>query len=63
MGWLSTSERVFLAALCGFYNGDWGAELLREYCRGYECPGDIANRLDLDELQIITDLMLSHTGW
>lgn len=63
IGVLSTGEKVFLATLCSFYNGDWGHQLIEEHGQGYVSVGDIANRLELDESHIITQLMLNHTGW
>lgn len=61
MGYASTGERLFIAVLCSFYNGDDGAEFCEEL--GFRGIGDIAHRLELDQLKIITELMSYHTGW
>ena len=57
----SVGEGVFIGAVCSFYNGKWGAGI--SDCFGYHGIGDIANRLDLDYLEVIIELTLSHTGW
>lgn len=61
MGYASTGERLFIAVLYSFYNSDDGAEFCEEL--GYRGIGDIANRLELDQLKIITELMCNHTSW
>ncbi len=57
----SVSQGVFIGALVSFYNGDTGAAILARF--GHTGLGDIANRLELGQLLIITRLMLNHTGW
>jgi len=57
----SVGEGVFIGAVCSFYNGDWGLDLGKSH--GYAALGDIAGRLDLDQLEVVTELMLNHTGW
>lgn len=57
----SVGQGIFIGAVVSFFNGDWGADICSGF--GYSGIGDIANRLDLNELEIIIDLMLSHTGW
>lgn len=57
----SIGEGVFIGAVCSFYNGDWGLSLGK--CHGYTALGDIANRLDLEQVEVLTELMLNHTGW
>ena len=57
----SIGEGVFIAAVCSFYNGDWGQDLGK--CFGYTSVGDIAARLDLEQLEVLAELMLNHTGW
>jgi len=64
IGVLSTGEAVFLASVCSFYNGEWSQELFEKNgLNGYASIGDTANKLDLDRLEIITELMKNHTGW
>ena len=61
MGYASTGERLFVAVLYSFYNSDDGAEFCEEL--GFRGIGDMANRLELDQLKIIIELMCNHTGW
>ena len=61
LGVCSVGEGVFIGAVMSFYNGDWGAEICTGF--GYSGIGDIANRLDLELLTIIQELMINHTGW
>lgn len=61
LGVCSVGEGVFIGAVVSFYNGDWGAEICSGF--GYCGLGDIANRLDLELLDIIHELMINHTGW
>ena len=63
IGPLSTSQRVFLAAICSFYNGEWGKNLPDTHGDGCDSIGDVANRLDRDQVDILTALMNYHTGW
>jgi hypothetical protein len=57
----SVSEGVFIGALVTFYNNELGAEILERFC--YSGIGGIANRLELAQVEVITRLMLNHTGW
>ena len=57
----SIGQGVFIGAVVSFFNSDWGADICNGF--GYSGLGDIAHRLELNELKIITELMLSHTGW
>lgn len=57
----STGEALFIAVLYSFYNGDDGAAMYQEL--GYRGLGDIAHRLEYEQLQIVTELMRHHTGW
>lgn len=61
MGYASTGERLFVAVLYSFYNSDDGAVFCEEI--GFRGIGDIAKRLEQDQLKIITELMCHHTGW
>ena len=61
LGVCSVGQGLFIGAVVSFFNGDWGAEICSGF--GYSGIGDIANRLDLVELEIIAELMMSHTGW
>ena len=57
----SVGQGVFIGAVISFFNGDWGSEICSGF--GYSGIGDVANRLELNELEIVVELMLSHTGW
>lgn len=61
LGVCSTGEGIFIGAVISFYNGDWGADVCQGF--GYSGIGDIANRLDLELVKILNQLMLYHTGW
>jgi len=61
LGVCSIGQGIFIGAVVSFFNGDWGADICSGF--GYSGIGDVANRLDLDELEIVVELMLSHTGW
>ena len=57
----SVGEAVFIGAVMSFYNDKWGAGICDAF--GHHGVGGAANRLDLDELEIVMELMSSHTGW
>jgi len=57
----SAGEGVFIGTVMSFYNDKWGAEICDAF--GHHGVGGAANRLDLDELEIVMELMSSHTGW
>jgi len=57
----SIGEGVFMAAVLSFYNSEISEPFMTEF--GMCGIGDISGRLDLDEIEIITRLMLNHTGW
>jgi len=57
----SICEGVFIAVVCSFFNGDWGLSMGKGF--DYVAMGDIAKRLDLEQLEVLTALMMSHTGW
>ena len=57
----SVGEGVFMAAVISFYNGETGENFMHQF--QMFGLGDIAGRLDLDEVDIITRLMFNHTGW
>jgi len=61
LGLCSVGEGVFMAAVLSFYN----SEISENFMHHYQMfgIGDVANRLDLDEADIISRLMLNHTGW
>jgi len=56
----SIGEGVFIGAVMSFYNDKWGAGICDAF--GHHGVGGAANRLDLDELEIVMELMSSHTG-
>jgi len=57
----SIGEGIFIGAVMSFFNGKWGAGICN--CFGCHGIGDAANRLELGELEIVIELMSSHTGW
>ena len=61
---LSSTERVFLAAMVSFYNDLTGGRLLQRAV-GSKSVGmaDIASALDEARRQVIADLLLSYRGW
>ncbi len=61
LGVASTGEALFITVLYSFYNSQEGEKMVQEM--GYNGLGDIANRLEHDQLDIVTDLMRYHTGW
>lgn len=61
MGWLSSGEAVFLAAMYSFYNSRAGGEMLASL--GVTAPGDIAASLDASRRHVIADLLVSYAGW
>lgn len=61
LGTCSVGEGIFLGAMVSFYNGQTGHEILSGY--GIYGLGDVAKRMDLIELKILTALMVNHTGW
>ena len=61
LGWLSSGEAAFLAALYSFYNPDVGAEMLAKLGAG--SVGQLAATLDPARRQIIADLLISYAGW
>lgn len=61
-GVLSHGERVFLYALCGFFNDEWGRELFAHYGETGQ-PIELARILDPDRRHIIADLLIHYRGW
>ena len=61
-GALSHGERVFLYALCAFFNREWAAELAARYGETGNV-GELAVHLDSMRLQVITQLLTSYRGW
>lgn len=61
LGVCSVGQGIFIGAVISFFNGDWGADICSGF--GFSGIGDVANRLDLNELEIVVELMLNHTGW
>ncbi|WP_338807022.1 hypothetical protein V8U11_08150 [Pseudomonas chlororaphis] len=60
LGFMSSGERMFLAAMVSFYNSRKGATLLRR--SGFEGLADLSG-LDLQRRQVIADLVLHYDGW
>ena len=57
----SVGEGVFIGVIISFFNDQWGSSICDSF--GYHGVGGAANRLELDELDIVIELMNSHTGW
>ena len=57
----SVGEGVLIGAVVSFYNPDWGNSILE----GFDYPGlaGVANRLELQEMKVVTELMMNYTGW
>lgn len=60
LGVLSSGERLFLAALCSFYNAREGGALLG-HC-DFHGLADLGG-LDLQRRRVIADLLLNYDGW
>jgi len=61
IGVLSGGEAALLAAMCSFYNSEWGGQLLQDL--GIQGLADLSAKLDLPENRIVADLMINYTGW
>jgi len=61
LGWLSSGEAVFLAAMYSFYNADAGGKMLKR--RRVNGLADVAASLDEPRRQVIADLLVSYAGW
>ena len=61
IGTLSHGEAALLAAMCSFYNSEWGGELLRQV--GVNGLADLAAKLDHDAICVVSGLLESYTGW
>lgn len=61
LGTCSVGEGIFMGIVYSFYNSDDSEQFLHAF--DMHGLGDVARRLDLDELDIVTRLMLNHTGW
>jgi hypothetical protein len=61
IGVLSGGEAALLAAMCSFYNAEWGGKLMNDI--GIYGMADVSAKLDLNSRRIIADLMLNYTGW
>jgi hypothetical protein len=61
---MSSTERIFIAAMVSFYNDSLGGRLLQR-AGGSKSIGmaDIASSLDERRRRVIADLMLSYCGW
>lgn len=60
-GVASTGEALFVAVLYSFYNSKESEKMLQD--QGFHGLGDIANRLEHEQIEIVTDLIRYHTGW
>lgn len=60
IGVMSSGEKVFLAALVGFYNADEGGRLFKRV--GVQGLSDLGG-LDLKRRTIIAALILNYNGW
>ncbi len=61
IGVLSGGEAALLAAMCSYYNAEWGGQLMQDL--GLQGLADLSATLDLRGNRIIADLMLNYTGW
>jgi hypothetical protein len=61
LGWLSSGEAVFLAAMYSFYNADMGGQMLATL--GVGGVGGVAARLDDKRRRVIAALLVSYGGW
>ena len=57
----SRGEAAFLAAMCSFYNAEWGQSLLVR--AGFPNLCDLASKLDEPHAGIIAELFLNYPGW
>jgi len=57
----SRGEAAFLAALCSFFNSQWGQALLER--AGYPNLCDLAATLDAERSAVIAELFLNYQGW
>lgn len=57
----SRGEAAFLAAMCSFYNAEWGQSLLVR--AGFPNLCDLASKLDEPHTGIIAELFLNYPGW
>jgi hypothetical protein len=61
IGWLSSGEAVFLAAMYTFYNADTGGKMLRQL--RVNGLADLSAKLDEPRLRVIAALLVSYAGW
>jgi len=61
IGVLSGGEAALLAAMCSFYNAEWGGKLMLD--GGLLGLADLSGKLDLQGNRVIAELMLNYTGW
>lgn len=60
-GKASTWTRAFLAAMCSFYNSEWGAGMLKRLKVG--SIGELAQGLDGERRSVLAALLVSYRGW
>lgn len=61
LGWLSSGEAIFLAAMVSFYNSDTGGEMFKRL--GVSGLSDISAGLDEPRRRVIADLLVAYHGW
>lgn len=61
IGVLSGGEAALLAAMCSFYNAEWGGKLMLD--GDLLGLADLSGKLDLQGNRVIAELMLNYTGW
>lgn len=61
MGYLSSGEAVFLAAMYSFYNADTGGRWLSDLGAGG--LGDVSARIDEPRRRVLADLLVAYAGW
>lgn len=61
IGGRSRGQAAFLAAMCSFYDAEWGQSLLVR--AGYPNLCDLASKLDPPHAGIVAELFLNYPGW
>jgi hypothetical protein len=63
IGVLSSGQGVFLAAMCSFFNPQWGQSLLAGLGEHRINICDVASALDTEHREVIADLFRHYQGW
>jgi len=57
----SVCEGVFIGVVMSFFNDKWGSGICDAF--EYHGVGGAANRLEIEQMEIVVELFNSHTGW